>query len=121
MGRRGQSLTLLVVADEHYFSQIRREVVYQGKIISDLNLTGFVNDDRLYRHKPHDTSFPDEVVGHRAQGTQDDPSVSEFSLHTNNVIFDLVSAYDPLLNLRVQVLVPVGGSLVNIVRTETGN
>lgn len=64
-----QSLALLVVSDEHQLSQIRLEGVNQGEIISDLDLTGFVDDDRLHGHKPHDTSLSDEVVRHRAQGT----------------------------------------------------
>jgi hypothetical protein len=68
-GRGFQSLTLLVVSNEHHLSQIRREDVNQGKIISDLDLTGFVDDDRLHGYKPHDTSLSDEVVRHRAQGT----------------------------------------------------
>lgn len=115
-------LTLLVVSNEYELLEALGEGLNQRYIVSDLDLTGFVNDDGLYRHQPHHPAFLHTKIGHSAQGTKYDPSFPELPFHSYDIVVERVGAYNPRLDAFIKVFMPIGGCFsraINRVRGPT--
>ena len=82
--------------------------VQHGQKVADLNLARLVNEHRLRGHDVRDGLKATDGEG--AEGAEDDAGVAEEAAGLVGCLREVVRADEPVLDLLVEVLVPVATS-----------